>query len=155
MNFSKIVGEFDDYRKTVHEQSNIVFDNDEDGFIFNHKSKYNQNLFEMENNPSKVKTQQEDTAIATETYNEIYGMEKSNITVPPLYRFVITDIIEATPNWKVLVGEGTRFHDAVMNEKYLDALDELKTFKSFMQEEDQLQRFNDLLQHWGTAFNRP
>jgi len=152
---SKLVGEFDDYRKTVHEQSNIVFDNDEDGFIFNHKSKYNQNLFEMENNPSKVQAQQEDTAIATETYNEIYGMEKSNITVPPLYRFVITDIIEATPNWKVLVGEGTRFHDAVMNEKYLDALDELKTFKSFMQQEGQLQRFNDLLQHWGTAFNRP
>ena len=86
---SKLVGEFDDYRKTVHEQSNIVFDNDEDGFIFNHKSKYNQNLFEMENNPSKVQAQQEDTAIATETYNEIYGMEKSNITVPPLYRFVI------------------------------------------------------------------
>ena len=153
---SKLVLEFDDYRKSVNDEVNYAFDTAEEGFVFNHKTKYDQNLFEMAEGPSKMLAQKENTAIATKTYDEIYSFEKSNIIVPPRYKFIITDIIEALPNkWQQLVGEGTIFHDAMMNEDYLDAGDQLTNMKSFFNEEGQLQRLNDLINYWGMSFNKP
>jgi len=153
---SKAVLEFDDYRKSVNDEVNYTFDTDQEAFVFGHKSKYEQNLFEMEEGLTKVEVQKENTAIATKTYDEIYSLEKSNIIIPPKYKFIVTDIIEALPNkWQELVGEGTRFHDAMMNEDYLDAGDELLNMKSFFNEEGQLQRLNDLINYWGMSFNKP
>ena len=153
---SKLVLEFDDYRKSVNDEVNYTFDTDQEAFVFSHKTKYDQNLFEMEDGLAKVEAQRENTAIATTAYNKVYGIEKSNIIIPPKYKFIVTDIIEALPNnWQQLVGEGTRFHDAMMREDYLDAGDELLNMKSYFNQEGQLQRLNDLINYWGMSFNKP
>ena len=159
---SKLVLEFDDYRKTVNDEVNYAFDTDQEAFVYGHKTKYETNLFDMEEGIGKVEEQKKNTAIATTSYDELYGIEKSNIIIPPKYKFIVTDIIEAYPDgWQVLVGEGTRFHDAMMREDYLDAGDELENMKSYFNQgtgqhpKGQLQRLNDLINYWGMSFNKP
>ena len=151
---SKFALEFDNYKTAVQDEINYDFLNNEEALIFNHKTTYNKNLLNVAEGPAKLDIQKKNTAIATEKYNTLYPLEVTGNVVPPNYAFIITDIIEATENWKALVGENSDFYKAFIQQDYRTAGYILERMRPFFAEEGQSDRLDSLLSLWGISSNK-